>query len=240
MISQWRGDFTLAAQASNETSSGSGMLILRRAWTCWLFAIHLSRACAASFFFVFANQHCLDVFHRCLSCPRWLLWVPSPTDHTPSCTYQHKNKKCLLFFLGIPCAFVFTCWKLWSFFFSFCLNNNRRNAAMSHSKVSLKAHCQPPPTSHHTRTNPHIFTQQNKIPPPSLVLFYFRVNWTSLKQNSEAAARSSFLNNNKKRTPTVSHHFRSELNCVCLCGFHKAFVWSSYSLAVGGVFLRPW
>lgn len=38
-----------------------------------------------------------------------------------------------------------------------CLNNNHWNATMSHSKVSFKAHCQPP------TTNPHIFSRQNKM-----------------------------------------------------------------------------
>ncbi len=62
-----------------------------------------------------------------------------------------------------------------------CLNNNHWNATMSHSKVSFKAHCQPP------TTNPHIFSRQNKVVKlPHQSFFFSGVSWT-YKIKSEAS-----------------------------------------------------
>lgn len=101
-----------------------------------------------------------------------------------------------------------------------CLNNNHWNATMSHSKVSFKAHCQPP------TTNPHIFSRQNKVveTSPSLVLFFPGVSWT-YKIKSEASVFSLYW-----EQKITAHTLR-----VCQCSL-QVFCVVTFSLAVGSIF----
>ena len=85
------------------------------------------------------RQWVVHVFHISLMYPRWFFWMPFPPNHTLNFTYQLKNKKCLLFGLHAPSSSHV------GRFGAVCVNNNPWNATMSHSKVSFKAHCQPPP-----------------------------------------------------------------------------------------------